>query len=66
MGKLKYGIAAVAIVGITGTSIPYITKSSIENNINKKQNELKKNGVDFKIISNSGYLNSKKEILIKI
>ena len=50
MGKLKYGIAAVAIVGITGTSIPYITKSSIENNINKNKTNWKKMVLILKLL----------------
>jgi hypothetical protein len=33
MGKLKYGIATIAIAGIVGGSIPYITKNSIDNSI---------------------------------
>lgn len=66
MGKLKYGIATIVISGIVGTSIPYITKNSINDSISQKQNEFKNNGIDFEIISNNGYLDSKREIVIKI
>ena len=44
MGKLKYGIATIAIAGIVGGSIPYITKNSVDNSIQQKQNELQKDG----------------------
>lgn len=66
MGKLKYGIATVAIAAIIGGAIPYITKNSIDNVISKKKNNLITNGIDLNVISSDGYINSKREILIKI
>lgn len=66
MGKLKYTIATMAIAGIVGSSMPYITKSSINNSIQQKQNELQKDGINFNIITDIGYINSEREITIKI
>jgi hypothetical protein len=64
--KIKYGLAIIAITIIAGVSIPYITKNSINNTIHQKKSELKNNGINLKIISNNGYFDSKREILIKI
>lgn len=66
MGKFKYGIAAVALVGIVGGSMPYITKNSIDNSIKEKQNELLKDGINLNIVDDEGYINSKREIKIQI
>jgi hypothetical protein len=66
MGKLKYGIATIAIAGIVGSSIPYITKNSIDNSIQQKQNELQKDGIKLNIIKNIGYISSKREVTVKI
>jgi hypothetical protein len=64
--KIKYGLVIIAITIIVGVSIPYITKNSINNTIHQKKSELKNNGINLKIISNNGYFDSKREILIKI
>ncbi len=66
MGKLKYGIATIAIVGIVGGSIPYITKNSVDSSIQQKQNELQKDGIKFNVIKNTGYISSKREVTVKI
>lgn len=66
MGKLKYGISAIITVGIIGGSVPYITKKSINNSIEKKQKELKMNGINLSVVSDKGYINSKREIEINI
>jgi len=66
MRKLKYGIAIIAIIGIVSGSIPYIIKTSIDNTIKQKQQELQQNGIKLIVLNSTGYLNSKREVIIKI
>lgn len=66
MGKIKYGLALIAIGGIIATSVPYFTKNSIENIINHKQNEFNINGIDLIVLKSTGYISSKRELLIKV
>ncbi|MEA3316076.1 MAG: hypothetical protein U9Q30_09490, partial [Campylobacterota bacterium] len=64
MSVLKYGLAVIGVVGIVA-SVPYIAKNSIDNNLIKKQIELKKNGVSLEFIKDEGYFNINRNLSIK-
>ena len=65
MIKVIYVIVAIIIViGSAVSSIPYFTKDTIETIIVKKQKELSSHGIDVRIVSNTGYFNSKREITV--
>jgi len=65
MIKVIYVIVAIMIViGSAVSSIPYFTKDTIETIIVKKQKELSSHGIDFKVVSNTGYFNSKREMIV--
>jgi len=65
MIKVIYVIVAIMIViGSAVSSIPYFTKDTIETIIVKKQKELSSHGIDVRIVSNTGYFNSKREITV--
>lgn len=56
--------AIVIVIGSAVSSIPYFTMGTIETVIEKKQKELSSHGIDFKVVSNTGYFNSVREITV--
>jgi len=65
MIKVLYVIVTIVIViGSAVSSIPYFTMDTIETIIVKKQKELSVHGIDVKVVSNTGYFNSKREITV--
>lgn len=64
MSILKYGLAVVGVVGIVG-SVPYIVKNSIDNNLTKKQIELKDNGISLDFSKNESYITINRELSLK-
>ena len=66
MIKVIYVILAIVmVIGSAVSSIPYFTKDTIETIIVKKQKELSSHGIDIRVVSNTGYFNSTREITIK-
>ncbi|MGB5866632.1 MAG: hypothetical protein WBG69_02050 [Arcobacteraceae bacterium] len=65
MSKLKYGLGAVIIAGGLVGTIPYITKNTIDTLMVEKQKELINYGIDFQVVSNTGYLDSTREVTLK-
>ncbi len=65
MIKVLYVILAIVmVIGTAVSSIPYFTKDTIETIIVKKQKELSIHGIDVKVVSNTGYFNSTREITV--
>lgn len=65
MSKLKYGLGAVVIAaGIVGT-VPYITKNTVDTLMVEKQKEFVNYGIDFQVVSNTGYVESTREVTLK-
>jgi hypothetical protein len=65
MSKLKYGLGAIVIIGGLLGSVPYFTKDTVDTLIEKQQQSLSTHGMDFKVVSHEGYLDSKREITLK-
>lgn len=57
-------LAIVIVIGTAVSSIPYFTMDTVEKIIVKKQKELSSHGIDVKVLSNTGYFNSTREITI--
>jgi len=65
MSILKYGLVVAGVVGVIA-GVPYITKSSIDNNLMQKQIELKQNGVSLDVVKNEGYFEINRDLYIKV